>query len=156
MHGTDLISIGQLAGRVGVSVSAIRFYEEKGLVFSTRNAGGQRRFFRSSVRRLSFILITQKLGFSIQEIASHLSILPDGRNPTQKDWQKIGNRIRKTLDERINEMTLMRDRLDGCIGCGCLSLKKCSIYNPDDEAHKNGAGPRYLMGDKSGQTSGQT
>lgn len=149
MHGTDLISIGELAKRVGVSVSAIRFYEEKGLVFSTRNAGGQRRFLRSSVRRLSFILITQKLGFSIQEIASHLSVLPDKRNPTQRDWQKIGNRIRTTLDERIQEMTLMRDRLNECIGCGCLSLKKCSLYNPDDQASKKGAGPRYLMGDQA-------
>lgn len=147
MHGSDLISIGELAKRVGVSVSAIRFYEEKGLVASTRNAGGQRRFLRATVRRLSFVLITQKLGFSIQEIAEHLSVLPNERNPTLKDWNKIGRSIRKTLDERIREMTLMRDRLDECIGCGCLSLKKCGIYNPDDEAQQYGAGPRYLMGD---------
>lgn len=149
MHGTDLISIGQLANRVGVSVSAIRFYEEKGLVMSTRNAGGQRRFLRSTVRRLSFVLITQKLGFTIQEIASHLSILPKGRNPTQNDWEKIGREIKRTLDARIKEMTLMRDRLDGCIGCGCLSLKKCKLYNPDDAASEKGSGPRYLMGDRS-------
>lgn len=149
MRGTDLISIGQLASRVGISVSAIRFYEEKGLVSSTRNAGGQRRFLRSTVRRLSFVLITQKLGFSIQEIAAHLSVLPKERNPTKKDWQKIGQQIRESLDARIREMTLMRDRLDGCIGCGCLSLKVCSLYNPEDTAAENGVGPRYLMGDAS-------
>ena len=147
MRGTDLISIGQLASRVGVSVSAIRFYEEKGLVASTRNAGGQRRFLRSAVRRLSFVLITQKLGFSIKEIASHLSALPKERNPTAADWKNIGNSLQATLDARIAEMTMMRDRLHGCIGCGCLSLKKCGLYNPDDAFAEKGSGPRYLMGD---------
>lgn len=148
MQATDLISIGELAKRVGVSVSAIRFYEEKGLISSVRNSGGQRRFLRAAVRRLSFVLITQKLGFSLQEIKTYLSLLPKSRNPTQKDWEKIGHHIRQKLDDRIREMTLMRDRLNGCIGCGCLSLKKCAIYNPEDQAQQYGAGPRYLMGDK--------
>ncbi|MBL4838906.1 MAG: redox-sensitive transcriptional activator SoxR [Kordiimonadaceae bacterium] len=126
----------------------MRFYEAKGLVASTRNAGGQRRFLRSTVRRLSFVLITQKLGFSIQEIAGHLSALPKGRNPTPADWEKIGHNMREALDARIQEITLMRDKLHGCIGCGCLSLKVCSLYNPDDVVREKGAGPRYLMGDK--------
>jgi len=145
MRSTDLISIGQLATRVGISVSAIRFYETKGLIDSIRNSGGQRRFLRADVRRLSFVLITQKLGFTIQEIATYLSILPKGRNPTQKDWSKISRQLRRVLDERIETMTLMRERLDGCIGCGCLSLKKCMIYNPEDKAREEGVGPRHLM-----------
>lgn len=145
MRGTDLISIGQLADRTGVSVSAIRFYETKGLIDSIRNSGGQRRFLRADVRRLSFVLITQKLGFSIQEIAEYLTALPKGRNPTQRDWSKISRQIRHVLDERIETMTLMRDRLDGCIGCGCLSLKKCKLYNPEDKAGAEGAGPRHVM-----------
>jgi MerR family redox-sensitive transcriptional activator SoxR len=147
MRGSDFISIGQLADRAGIAVSAIRFYEEKGLITSIRNAGGHRRFLRSDIRRLSFILITQKLGFTISEIAEKLALLPKGRNPTKKDWEKISKSIRSTLDKRIEEMTLLRKRLDGCIGCGCLSLKTCAIYNPDDRASEKGAGPRYLMGD---------
>lgn len=145
MRGTDLISIGQMADRVGISVSAIRFYESKGLISSLRSSGGQRRFLRADVRRLSFVLITQKLGFTIQEIAAYLSRLPKGRNPTQKDWSKISRELRHVLDERIETMTLMRDRLDGCIGCGCLSLKKCTIYNPDDRVGEEGTGPRHVM-----------
>jgi len=149
MRSSDFISIGQLAGRAGIAVSAIRFYEEKGLITSIRNSGGHRRFLRADVRRLSFILITQKLGFSINEIAEKLSLLPMGRNPTKKDWEKISKSIRSTLDKRIEEMTLLRNRLDGCIGCGCLSLKTCAIYNPDDRASEKGVGPRYLMGDNA-------
>jgi len=149
MRSSDFISIGQLADRAGIAVSAIRFYEEKGLITSIRNSGGHRRFLRADIRRLSFILITQKLGFSINEIAEKLSLLPMGRNPTKKDWEKISKSIRSTLDKRIEEMTLLRNRLDGCIGCGCLSLKTCAIYNPDDRASEKGVGPRYLMGDNA-------
>lgn len=148
MRATDFISIGQLAGRVGIAVSAIRFYETKGLISSIRNAGGQRRFLRSDVRRLSFVLIAQQLGFSIHDIAQELSALPSGRTPTKSDWAAASERFRIRLDERIQAMNTMRDRLDGCIGCGCLSLDVCQLYNPEDRANAAGAGPRYLLGDR--------
>ncbi|WP_262695224.1 redox-sensitive transcriptional activator SoxR [Kordiimonas aquimaris] len=148
MRGTDFISIGKLAERVGVSVSAIRFYESKGLISCIRNAGGQRRFLRSDVRRLSFVLIAQQLGFSIQDIANELSDLPHGRTPTKADWATTSERFRSILDQRITAMTTMRDRLDSCIGCGCLSLKACQLYNPEDRANIKGAGPRFLLGDR--------
>lgn len=141
------ISIGRVAERTGMSVSAIRFYEEAGLVSPIRNGGGQRRFLRSDIRRLSFILIAQQLGFSLDEIRAKLSTLPAGRTPTQRDWARISKQFRDRLDERIATLVRTRERLDGCIGCGCLSLKNCALYNPDDDASRHGAGPRYLMGD---------
>ena len=146
-RGNERLSIGQVAKRTGMSVSAIRFYEEAGLVSPDRNLGGQRRFLRSDIRRLSFILIAQQLGFSLDEIRTRLESLPQGRTPTQTDWKKISREFRLVLDDRIELMTRMRDRLDGCIGCGCLSLKNCALYNPDDRVNKNGAGPRYIVGD---------
>jgi MerR family transcriptional regulator, redox-sensitive transcriptional activator SoxR len=148
MKPSDLISIGQLADRTGVSVSAVRFYESRGLVSASRNAGGQRQFLRSDVRRISFVLIAQELGFSIQEIGEQLASLPQGRTPTQADWAQISARFGQVLDERIAALALMRDRLDGCIGCGCLSLKTCSLYNRDDRMAAKGPGPRYLLGDR--------
>ena len=150
MRATDLIPIGKLAARVGVSVSAVRFYEARGLIRAGRNAGGQRRFVRSDVRRLSFVLIAQQLGFSIQEIGERLATLPEGRTPNAADWAKISASFRDALEDRITRLTALRDRLDGCIGCGCLSLEKCALYNPDDRAARLGAGPRYLMGDSPG------
>lgn len=149
LRGNDFISIGKLAERVGISVSAIRFYETKGLISSIRNAGGQRRFLRSDVRRLSFVLIAQQLGFSIQDIVDELSTLPYGRTPTKADWQATSKKFRQVLDERIEVMTKMRDRLDGCIGCGCLSLKACQLYNPEDRASLAGSGPRFVMAEKA-------
>ena len=148
MQANDLISIGQLAQRVGVSVSAVRFYETRGLVSASRNGAGQRRFLRSDVRRISFVLIAQKLGFTIAEIGVQLAGLPQGRTPTQADWSQISARFGQVLDERIAALNLMRDRLDGCIGCGCLSLKTCALYNPDDRMAAKGSGPRYLLGDR--------
>ena len=147
LSGNDFIPIGKLAERVGISVSAIRFYESKGLISSIRNAGGQRRFLRSDVRRLSFVLIAQQLGFSIQEIVTELSTLPHGRTPTKADWAATSKKFRQVLDERIETMTTMRKRLDRCIGCGCLSLKACQLYNPEDRAATKGAGPRFVIGD---------
>ena len=147
MRGDEVLSIGDLARRTGLSVSAIRFYETRGLVAPVRNNGGQRRFRRADIRRLSFVLIAQQLGFSIAEIGSALSTLPDNRAPSLKDWTRISRRFRKTLDERIASMERLRDRLDGCIGCGCLSLKKCALYNPEDRARGLGPGPRYLIED---------
>ncbi len=137
-----------MAERTGLSHSAIRFYESKGLVQPKRNPGGQRRFIRSDIRRLSFVLIAQQLGFSIEEIRCKLEFLPSNRAPTQRDWTRISRDFREELQNRIDTMQRMRDRLDGCIGCGCLSLKKCALYNPEDRAKRQGAGPRYLLGDK--------
>ena len=141
------ITIGQLAARTGLSVSAIRFYEDKGLVHPGRNAGGQRRFQRSDIRRLSFVLIAQQLGFSIAEIREQLEMLPAGRTPTHGDWQRISEAMHDVLDARIRALTRLRDKLEGCIGCGCLSLERCAIYNPQDRAGLRGPGPRVLMED---------
>lgn len=142
------LSIGDLAVRTGLSVSAIRFYEKKGLITADRNAGNQRRFEGSDIRRLSFILIAQQIGLTIDQIRDVMADLPDGRTPTKSDWAKISRRFRTTLDDRIGMMQRMRDRLDGCIGCGCLSLKACQLYNPDDKAYRLGVGPRYVVSDE--------
>ena len=149
MHMNDLISIGQLADRTGLSVSAIRFYETKGLVRPMRNSGGQRRFLRSDIRRLSFVLIAQQLGLPLSEIEEVLSMLPQSRTPTQKDWTGISHAIKDALDAQIAKLKRTRDNLDGCIGCGCLSLKKCKLYNAEDKAASRGAGPQYLLRDRS-------
>ncbi|MGB7373195.1 redox-sensitive transcriptional activator SoxR [Pontixanthobacter sp.] len=141
----DFLPIGELARRTGLSVSAIRFYEEKGLVQSIRSSGNQRRFLRADLRRLSFILIAQKLGLALGEIEYELAKLPQGRNPTVRDWAKISASIRAQLDAKIALLERTRDRLDGCIGCGCLSLKKCQIYNKADSAAEKGAGPQHVL-----------
>jgi MerR family redox-sensitive transcriptional activator SoxR len=142
-----LLTIGELARRTGVSISAIRFYESKGLLDPIRSSGNQRRYLRSDIRRLSFALIAQKLGLSVREIEAELAQLPLARAPTQSDWQAVSERIRDRLDARIALLQRTRDRLDGCIGCGCLSLERCALYNPDDVAAAAGPGPRYLLGD---------
>ena len=147
MRADDIISIGDLSARTGISVSAIRFYEGKGLIAPFRSAGGQRRFLRSDIRRLSFIRIAQQLGLSIDVIEAELSKLPQGRTPNQADWARISASLRAMLDAQIATLTRTRELLDGCIGCGCLSLKKCALYNPDDRAAWRGAGPRYVIGD---------
>ena len=144
MGPNDTLTIGELARRTGLSVSAIRFYEDKGLIHSIRTAGNQRRFLRSDIRRLSFILIVQKLGLSLEDIGEHLRSLPQGRTPSSFDWWKISEAIRESLDRRIAQLQSLRDNLDGCIGCGCLSLKTCKLYNPDDVAAEGGPGPRVL------------
>jgi MerR family redox-sensitive transcriptional activator SoxR len=142
-----LLTIGELARRTGVSISAIRFYESKGLLDPIRSRGNQRRYLRSDIRRLSFALIAQKLGLSVREIEAELAQLPLRRAPTQGDWQAVSGRIRDRLDARIGLLQRTRDRLDGCIGCGCLSLERCALYNPDDAAGAGGAGPRFLLSD---------
>jgi len=141
------ILIGKVAARTGVAVSAIRFYEEAGLVAAGRNAGGQRVFEAADIRRISFIIIAQKLGFSLKQIKGQLDSLPNKRTPTQKDWEKISLSFGQDIDERIAALTNLRERLAGCIGCGCLSLKNCALYNEGDKAGAKGAGPRYLLGD---------
>ncbi|XOV84488.1 MAG: redox-sensitive transcriptional activator SoxR [bacterium] len=139
------ISIGAISERTGLSVSAIRFYETQGLITPSRNAGGQRRFLRSDIRRLSFVQIAQQLGFSIDQIRQQLQKLPDNRTPTQKDWARISKTFKADLEARIGVLTRMRDRLDGCIGCGCLSLQNCALYNPADKAARNGTGPQFVL-----------
>jgi MerR family redox-sensitive transcriptional activator SoxR len=151
MAVSALLTIGEMARRTGLSVSAIRFYEEKGLVSAIRSGGNQRRFLRSDIRRLSFALIGQRLGLTLAEIQAELATLPQGRAPTQRDWQAISERIRDRLEARIAMLERTRDLLEGCIGCGCLSLERCALYNPGDRAAVLGAGPRFLMGDRAGQ-----
>ncbi|HYD37411.1 MAG TPA: redox-sensitive transcriptional activator SoxR [Allosphingosinicella sp.] len=143
-----LLTIGELARRTGLSVSAIRFYEARGLVAAIRTSGNQRRFLRSDLRRLSFALIAQRCGLTLAEIEAELRELPLGRAPTRGDWQEISTRLRARLNERIALLEATRDRLDGCIGCGCLSLDTCGLYNPADRAARGGPGPRFLLGDK--------
>jgi MerR family redox-sensitive transcriptional activator SoxR len=149
MASTTLLTIGELARRTGLSVSAIRFYEARGLVEPIRTGGNQRRFLRSDIRRLSFALIAQRCGLSLAEIEREMAALPHGRAPNKADWQSISERLRSTLDERIALLERTRDRLDGCIGCGCLSLETCALYNPEDRAGRGGPGPRFLLGDAS-------
>lgn len=141
------ISIGQLSDRTGVAVSAIRHYEAEDLIRSFRTAGNQRRFDRADIRRLSFIRIAQELGFSLSEIRDELKKLPEGRTPDKADWARIGTTFRAKLNDRIASMTALRDKLDGCIGCGCLSMKNCALWNPRDAAKRLGTGPRFVMGD---------
>ncbi len=147
MKASDIISIGDLARRTGLSVSAIRFYETKGLIEPFRSAGGQRRFLRSDIRRLSFIRIAQTLGLSIEGIAGELAKLPNGRTPTASDWRAISIAMRAMLNQRIATIERIRDRLDGCIGCGCLSLDKCALYNPGDKVAAHGTGPMLVLPD---------
>jgi MerR family redox-sensitive transcriptional activator SoxR len=149
MAPPPLLPIGELARRTGLSVSAIRFYEARGLVSAIRTGGNQRRFLRSDIRRLSFALVAQRLGLTLAEVEAELASLPNGRPPTQQDWQAISTRLRATLDARIAMLERTRDLLDGCIGCGCLSLDRCALYNPNDRAARAGPGPRFLLGDRA-------
>ena len=145
MHKNDLLPIGALAQRTGLAVSAIRFYEKKGLIESLRTPGNQRRFLRSDIRRLSFILIAQRLCLALSEIEEHLASLPEERNPTLGDWQKISRQMRDQIDDRIRLLNRTRSQLDQCIGCGCLSLQKCQLYNKDDKLGLKGPGPRAVL-----------
>ncbi|WP_022952503.1 redox-sensitive transcriptional activator SoxR [Leucothrix mucor] len=145
-RGNEFIAIGKLAERTGVAVSALRFYEEKGLVKALRSSSGHRQFKRSDIRRISFVLAAQKLGFTLPEIREQLDSLPDARTPTKADWEKLSRKFKAEIEQRIAGLEQLRDTLDSCIGCGCLSLQKCRLYNPDDQAAELGAGPRYLKG----------
>ena len=145
MPTANFITIGQLSTRTGVAVSALRFYEEKGILHPLRTGGNQRRFLRSDIRRVSFVLIAQKLGLALEEIVAHLANLPEGRNPTLTDWQKISRAMREQIDARITLLNRTRNQLDQCIGCGCLSLTKCQLYNKDDKLGLKGPGPRAVL-----------
>jgi MerR family transcriptional regulator, redox-sensitive transcriptional activator SoxR len=147
MDKDDLIPIGTLAQRTGVAVSAIRFYEDKGLIFSERTGGGQRRFRRSDMRRLSFILIAQRLGMGLDEIERAMTRLPRERTPSQADWRRISQQMREDIDGKIALLTRTRSRLDECIGCGCMSFERCQRTNRQDRAAVAGPGPRFVLQD---------
>lgn len=138
------LTIGHLAERAGVAPSAIRFYESKGLISSVRTAGNQRRYEQSTLRRVAFIRTAQQVGLSLEEIGAALDTLPDSRTPTRADWQRLSRAWRSRLDEQIARIEALRDRLDGCIGCGCLSLKTCALNNPGDAVAAQGPGPVLL------------
>lgn len=143
-----VLTIGQVAERTGLAASAIRYYESQGLVHAIRTESGQRRFRRSDLRRLSFVMAAQGFGLTLPEIREELSRLPENRTPNKADWSRMSRHFKARLDAEIARLTVLRDRLDQCIGCGCLSLTACRLYNPGDRAARKGAGPRYLMGDK--------
>jgi MerR family redox-sensitive transcriptional activator SoxR len=144
----DWLSIGAVAHRTGVATSALRFYEREGLIHSDRTDGGQRRFHRDVLRRVAFIRIAQRVGLSLDEVAEALSTLPDSRTPGVADWARLSKTWRHRIDEQIDVLVRLRDELASCIGCGCLSLKACALYNRDDGAAALGSGPRYLLGDR--------
>ena len=138
------LTIGHLAERAGVATSAIRFYESRGLIASVRTTGNQRRYEQSTLRRVAFIRTAQRVGLSLEEIGEALATLPNGRVPTPSDWTRLSKAWRPRLDEQIARIERLRDRLDGCIGCGCLSLKTCALTNPGDEAAQWGPGAVFL------------
>ncbi len=139
------LTIGEMASRSGVRTSTLRYYEERGLISSERTAGGQRRFARETVRRVAVIRAAQILGLTLEEIRRALNDLPRGRTPNRHDWERLSQTWRSSLDGRIAELEALRDRLSGCIGCGCLSLENCGIFNPGDRAADAGSGPQYLF-----------
>jgi MerR family redox-sensitive transcriptional activator SoxR len=143
-----LLSIGEVSERTGVSASALRYYETEQLIASHRTDGHQRRYDREVLRRVSFVRIAQQLGLTLDEIRDQLSSLPDERTPTKADWARLSRSWRPRLDEQIAILVRLRDALTDCIGCGCLSLRSCALYNPDDTASRLGTGPRYLLGDQ--------
>lgn len=141
------LTIGALSERTGVSQSALRFYEAKGLIHATRSAGGQRRYARATLRRVSFIRVAQQVGLRLDEIHAALASLPDNRTPDQRDWERLSTSWRPRIDAQIGMLERLRDRLHGCIGCGCLSLRTCQLLNPDDHVAQRGPGPRYVLED---------
>lgn len=143
-----MLTIGEVAERTGLATSAIRFYEARGLIRSERTDGGQRRFRRDVLRRIAFIRVAQRVGLSLEEITEALSNLPADRTPSRADWASLSSGWQGRLDERIRLLEGLRDELTSCIGCGCLSLSTCQLYNPGDRAAALGAGPRFLLGDR--------
>ena len=150
----DTLTIGELSARSGVAPSALRYYEKLGLVHAVRTGGNQRRYERTELRRVAFIRIAQRVGLSLDEIAEALHALPEGRAPTRADWARLSRHWRTRLEEQIDLIKRLRDKLDGCIGCGCLSLKQCALSNPGDALARAGPGPRHLLGDATLRTDG--
>ena len=145
---TDWLGIGDLARRAGVAASALRFYEAEGLISGGRSAAGRRQYPRHVLRRVAFIRAAQAVGLGLAEIRAALQGLPEGRTPTKADWQRLSGAWQPLLQARIDALTQLRDQLASCIGCGCLSLKVCALYNPQDQAARRGNGARYLAGDQ--------
>jgi MerR family transcriptional regulator, redox-sensitive transcriptional activator SoxR len=143
----DLLTIGDVADRSGMAASAIRFYERQGLVQSDRTPSGQRRFRRDVLRRIAFIRIAQRVGLSLEEIVSALSVLPVDHAPSRQDWKRLTAGWQDRIDQRIALLEALRGGLSECIGCGCLSLRTCALANPSDVARTMGSGPRFLMED---------
>ncbi|GAA3579083.1 redox-sensitive transcriptional activator SoxR [Amycolatopsis ultiminotia] len=139
-----MLSIGQVAQRSGVPHTALRFYEEKGLISSERSAGNQRRYSRSILRRIAFIRAAQRVGLSLEDISSALATLPADHAPTKADWARLSREWQTELDARIDALQRLRDRLTGCVGCGCLSLRSCGLYNAEDELARFGPGASKL------------
>ena len=143
----DVLPIGAVVERTGVTHSALRFYEAEGLIDSIRAPSGHRRYHREVIRRISFIRVAQQVGLSLDEIRTALSSLPDNRTPNQRDWDRLANSWRPRLDHQIAVLERLRDRLTGCIGCGCLSMKACKLLNPGDRCAELGPGPHYVLDD---------
>lgn len=141
----ELLTIGDMAVRSGVAPSALRYYEREGLIRATRTGGNQRRYERHELRRIAFIRIAQQVGVSLEEIRGALSELPENRTPTKADWARLSARWRRKLEERITLMERLRDQLTGCIGCGCLSLQRCKLINPEDRLAERGKGPQMIL-----------
>jgi MerR family transcriptional regulator, redox-sensitive transcriptional activator SoxR len=142
------ITIGLLAQRAGIPASTLRYYEDQGLIRGSRSAGNQRRYPKEVLRRVAFIRIAQSVGLSLEQIRAALATLPEQRTPTVADWARLSRQWQPLIQARIDAMTRLRDQLSACIGCGCLSLKTCQLYNPDDAAARLGTGPRYLLGNR--------
>lgn len=139
------LTIGQLAQRSGVAASALRYYEERGLISSVRTPAGHRRYDRSVLRRIAFIVFAQKIGLTLEDVARELSRLPHNRVPAKSHWAALGKTWTNAIDARIAQLEVLRDSLTSCIGCGCLSLRRCKLVNPGDEAARSGAGPREWL-----------
>jgi MerR family redox-sensitive transcriptional activator SoxR len=143
----DSLTIGELAARSGVPTSALRYYEQLGLISAGRTGGNQRRYDHAQLRRVAFVRIAQRVGLTLDEIGEALGSLPSGRTPTKADWARLSARWRGRLDEQIALLERLKERLTGCIGCGCLSLRRCTLVNPGDVLAEEGAGPRKLLRD---------
>ena len=148
---SDLLTISEVAKRSGVAASALRFYEERGLISSERAGSGHRRFRRPVLRRIAFIVFAQRVGLTLEEIGAELAKLPADHVPTRRDWERLSKTWRTRIDERIAELERLRAGLSDCIGCGCLSLSRCRLTNPDDRVASFGPGPRFWLGDRAGR-----
>jgi MerR family redox-sensitive transcriptional activator SoxR len=147
---SEVLTIGEISRRSGVAASALRFYEEKGLITSEREGAGHRRYPRPVLRRIAFIVFAQRIGLTLEEIGNELAKLPPHRAPTRSDWSRLSQAWTSRIDGRIAELQRLRAGLTECIGCGCLSLERCQLSNPGDRAARNGPGPRYWVGDRPG------
>ncbi len=144
----DVLTISEVSRRSGVAASALRFYEDRGLITSERSGAGHRRFQRPVLRRIAFIVFAQHVGLTLEEIGAELAKLPGDRAPTRRDWSRLSSRWSARIEERIAELERLKAGLTECIGCGCLSLDRCQLSNPGDRASRLGPGPRYWIGDR--------